>query len=280
MQKKIILLTGGSAGIGKSTAELLANQGHTVYSLSRTIGESPDSTNLKNKTLNSDEGIIIPIKADVNNKEELELTVEKIIAEQQKINAVICNAGNGIAGSIEDTSIDEARYQFETCFFGVLKTVKAVLPVFRAQGFGKIIVISSVAGVVPIPFQTLYSSVKAALIAFVQALSLEVKPFGVQCCAILPGDTKTDFTAARKYAEKALLEDSPYFKKMKASVGRMEHDEQNGMSPLVIAKSIARQINKKRTNLIVTPALQYKLICWLFARLPAQFRMWIIGLLY
>ena len=277
MQKKIILLTGGSAGIGKSTAEFLANQGHTVYSTSRTTGETPDSTNLKNKT---DAGIIIPIKADVNNEKELELTVEKILAEQQKLNVVICNAGNGIAGAIEDTSIDEARYQFETCFFGVLKTVKATLPVFRAQGFGKIIVVSSVAGVVPIPFQTLYSSVKAALITFTQALSLEVKPFGVQCCAILPGDTKTGFTASRKYSEKALLETSPYLEKMKSSVGRMERDEQNGMSPLVIAKSIARQVNKKRTNLIVTPAFQYKLINWLFVRLPARFRMWIIGLLY
>jgi short-subunit dehydrogenase len=273
MKQKIILLTGGSTGIGKTTVELLANQGNTVYSASRNPAQTQQiQTNAGGK--------IIPLKLDVNNEQELELAVEQIIAEQKKIHVVICNAGNGIAGAIEDTTIDEARYQFETCFFGVLKTVKAVQPVMRAQGFGKIIVISSVAGIVPIPFQTLYSSVKAALISFVQALSLEVKPFGVQCCAILPGDTKTGFTAARKYAENAMLETSPYLAKMKASVGRMEHDEQNGMSPLVIAKSIFHQIKKKKMNLLVTPALQYKLICWLFILLPARLRMWIIGLLY
>ncbi|MDR0811692.1 MAG: SDR family oxidoreductase [Paludibacter sp.] len=272
MKSKIILLTGGSAGIGKTTTELLAVQGHTVYSASRNPAQIQE--------IKLGNGKIIPLKLDVNNEQQLELAVERIIAEQQKIHIVICNAGNGIAGAIEDTSIDEARYQFETCFFGVLKTVKAVLPNMRAQGFGKIIVVSSVAGVVPIPFQTLYSSVKAALISFTQALSLEIKPFGVQCCVILPGDTKTGFTAARKYAENALLETSPYLEKMKTSVGRMEHDEQNGMSPAVIARSISRQINKKKMRLIVTPALQYKLICRLFPMLPARLRMWIVGLLY
>jgi NAD(P)-dependent dehydrogenase (short-subunit alcohol dehydrogenase family) len=283
MQRQIILLTGGSAGIGKAAASLLASRGHTVYSASRTGGgarQDENSPKHNSVTVSRTAGQIISIKTDVNREEELEAAVAKIIAEQHRIDAVICNAVNGIAGAVEDISIDEARYQFETCFFGVLKTVKAVLPHFRRQGCGKIIVISSVAGIVPIPFQTLYSSVKSALITFVQALSLEVKPFGIQCCAILPGDTKTAFTASRKYAEKAALQSSPYFKRMKKSVGRMERDEQNGMPPQVIARSIARQIGRQKMKLAVTPALRYKLICWLFVRLPPRFRMWITVLLY
>jgi NAD(P)-dependent dehydrogenase (short-subunit alcohol dehydrogenase family) len=234
MEKKIVLLTGSSAGIGKAAAELLVNAGVIVYGASRSGGEVYENKNSGGK--------YIPVKMDVTIETEINSTVEKIIADYGKIDAVIANAGNGIAGSVEDTSIEEVRFQFETNYFGVIKTINACLPVFRAQGYGKIITVSSLAGIIPIPFQTFYSSVKAAIIMYMHGLSMEVKPFGIQCSIILPGDTKTDFTKNRIYTKAAQNENSVYYKTMKNSVARMERDEQNGMSAYAVAKSIVKQV--------------------------------------
>ncbi len=200
--------------------------------------------------------------------------------ENDRLDALICNAGNGIGGSIEDTSTEDVKYQLETNFFGAVKTIQACLPVFRKQGTGKIITTSSVAAIVPIPFQAFYSAGKSALLVCIQSLAMEVKPYGIQCCTILPGDTKTEFTAARKYTEASQSPDSVYYKKMKASVGKMEKDEQNGMSPDVIARNMVDQLARKNMKAIIIPGFQYKVICWLFNRLPVKLRLWVVGMLY
>jgi len=151
MNQQIVLLTGASAGIGKATAEQLMLKGVKVYGASRRGGipqKAPQGS-----------GEIIPVIMDVNKEDEITAVINRIMEENGRLDVVISNAGNGIAGAIEDTSIDEARYQFETNFFGVYKTIQACLPIFRTQGYGKIITISSVAGIIPIPFQALYSSV-------------------------------------------------------------------------------------------------------------------------
>jgi short-subunit dehydrogenase len=270
MQQKTILLTGGSAGIGLATAKLLSGQGHVVYSISRR--KSEDSV--------AEKGKIISLTGDVNDEGMIKKEVERMIAAGVAIDAVICNAGNGIAGAIEDTSITEARYQFETNFFGVVKTIQACLPVFRTQGHGKIIVLSSVAAAAPLPYQGYYSAVKSALLVLVQALSVELKPYNIQCCVVLPGDTKTEFTKNRRYAEAALTASSPYAERMRRSVGKMEKDETNGMPAEAIATCIAKQINKKNCNLIVVPGFQYKISYWLLNRMPAWLRMRIIGSMY
>lgn len=272
MEKKIVLITGASTGIGLAAANQLMNKGCKVYSVSRRGSEAQKAQ--------SGTGEIIPVKMDVNNETEIAAVVNRIIKENGKLDAVISNAGNGIAGSVEDTSSEEVKYQFETNFFGAVKVIQACIPVFRQQGYGKIIATSSVAGVIPIPFQAFYSAGKSALLVFMQALAMEVKPFGIQCCIILPGDTKTEFTTARKYTEKSQSTDSAYFQKMKKSVGKMEKDEQNGMSPDAIASAMVRQINRKNMNVIVVPGIDYKFFCWLFNRLPAKIRLWVIGLLY
>ncbi|MDO9153151.1 MAG: SDR family NAD(P)-dependent oxidoreductase [Paludibacter sp.] len=272
MNKKIILLTGASAGIGKATAELLMKKGTVVYGASRRAYAPQNDT--------TSGGEIIYVSMDVNNESEIKSIVERIIFERGRLDAVVSNAGNGIAGSVEDSSSDEVKYQFETNFFGAVKTIQACIPVFRAQGYGKIIAVSSVAGIVPIPFQAFYSAGKSALLIFMQALALELQPFYIQCCSILPGDTKTGFTAARKYTIASQSPHSVYGKKMKSSVGKMEKDEQNGMSPYVIANAILRQIEKKKMNTFVVPGFGYQLIVWLFNRLPVKLRLWVVGLLY
>ncbi len=272
MNPQIILLTGASAGIGKATAKLLMENGVIVYGASRRGCEPRKAEN--------GPGEIIPVIMDVNNENEIAAVIERIINEKGRLDALISNAGNGIAGSIEDTSSEEVKYQFETNFFGAVKTIQACLPVFRKQGYGKIITTSSVAAIVPIPFQAFYSAGKSALLVFMQALAMEVKPYGIQCCTILPGDTKTDFTSARKYTAASQSPESVYYKKMKSSVGKMEKDEQNGMSPDIIASNMVKQLFRKNMKAIVIPGFQYQVICWLFNRLPVKLRLRIVGMLY
>lgn len=268
----IVLLTGGSAGIGSATAQYLMKQGYTVYAASRRGSENIDD--------NTTGGKIIGLCADVTIPESLENAVSRIMEEQGELSAVICNAGNGIAGSVEDTSLEEARYQMETNFFGVLNTIKACLPIFREQNHGKIIAISSVAAVAPIPFQGFYSASKSAIMLLMQSLSMEVKPYNIKCTCILPGDVKTDFTSSRKYTEASTLPSSEYTNAMKAAVQTMEKDEQNGMMPIVIAKAIHKVLRKKNPGYVVVPNITYKTLCIIMKLVPTRLKIWVISKMY
>ncbi len=272
METKVILITGASTGIGLSAAEQLMNKGLKVYAASRRGGV--------NQKAQKGEGEIIHVKMDVNVDSEIKAVLDQILKENNRLDALISNAGNGIAGSIEDTSPEEVKYQLETNFFGAVKIIQACIPVFRKQGYGKIMTTSSVAAVIPIPFQAFYSAGKSALLVFMQALSLELKPFGIQCCTVLPGDTKTDFTAARKYAENSQSADSVYSATMKRSVERMEKDEQNGMAAEVVAGQMVKQIMSNNMKSRVVPGVQYQAICFLFKVLPTNLVLKIVGMLY
>lgn len=262
----VVLVTGGSQGIGAEICRQLVGRGATVYAASRR-GTSPcDGVN----------GIVM----DVTSPESVEAGVAAIVSAEGVIDAVVCNAGNGIAGAIEETTADEAKYQFETCFFGAHNVVRAVLPYMRAQGHGRILTTTSVAAVIPIPFQAFYSSVKAALKIYTEALQIEVAPYGIQCCTILPGDTHTGFTSARKYAIGAST-DSVYAAKRSASVAKMEQDELHGMQASYIASFFVKQIFRRRKmSLVVTPRLDYKAIVLLGKILPTRLLLWIVGLIY
>ena len=269
MAQKVVLLTGGSSGIGAEAAKLLAEAGYKVYAGSRRGTVTAEC-----------EGKVTPVVLDVNDQESVDTVVKDIIAKEGRIDALVCNAGNGIAGSVENTTVDEAKYQFETCFFGAHRVVKAVLPHMRGAKSGKIVTVSSVAANVPIPYQTFYSSAKAAVLIYTKALSLEVKPFGIQCCSILPGDTKTGFTAARKVTKESEDPNSVYYETLKKSVGRMEHDEQNGMPAAKIAKAIVKQLGKRKMSATCTPRIDYKAINLLVRLLPTKLMLWIVGKLY
>ncbi|MCL2596281.1 MAG: SDR family oxidoreductase [Paludibacter sp.] len=266
--QKTIFITGASTGIGLSLAEMYQNADYKIYAASRS-GFFPN----ENKN-------IIPIKLDVNDKKNVSDVVEKFLSEKEKIDVLVCNAGNGIAGAAEDMTLDEVRYQMETNFFGNVNTIQQFLPLLRQQGGGKIIITTSVAGVVPIPFQSVYSASKAAIMMFAEAVALEIKPYNIQICCILPGDTKTNFTAARVFAKNSKSENSPYKARFEKSISKMEHDEQNGMLPEIIARAIFKQIKRKKMRLRVVPRLDYKFICRAFGVLPTRVKMWIVGLLY
>ncbi len=273
MQKEnIILLTGGSAGLGKSTAELLMQNGYTVYSASRRLTEEKEDA--------VSHGKIIALQMDVTDIPSIKRAVARIMEESGRIDVLICNAGNGIAGAIEETSSEECKYQFETNFFGTVNVVHAVLPIMRKQRSGRIITTSSVAGFIPIPYQGFYSASKAAVKIFTQTLSLEMKQFNVQCCCVLPGDAKTDFTQTRKFTQASQSSDSVYTKKREKAVSIMAYDEQNGMQPIEISQAILAQIRKKKMAIVTIPGVKYKVISFLFRLVSNRFLLFVVDKLY
>lgn len=266
--QKTVFITGASTGIGCALAQMLQTADYKVYAASRSGNFPIENTN------------IFPIKLDVNSEQSIKQAVEKILSENEKVDILVCNAGNGMAGAVEDMTLEEVRYQMETNFFGTVSTIQHFLPVFRRQNGGKILITSSVAGVVPIPFQSVYSASKAAIMMLADAMSLELKPYNIQICNILPGDTKTNFTSARLFAQNTKSGKSPYKSRFEKSISKMEHDEQNGMPPQMVARAIFKQIERKKMRPRIIPRLDYKLICMAFGFLPIKLKMWIVGLLY
>jgi len=259
---KVIVITGASSGIGLSISQFLSQKGHTVYGVSR--------TKVHEKNIKS-------IQADVTDFEQLKSAYQEIFDLEGHIDVLINNAGMGISGAIEDTSSEDANYLFNVNFMGVFNSTKAVLPFMRESGGGEIINVSSVAARLSIPFQAFYSSSKAAINSFSEALANEVAPFNIQVCAMMPGDIKTGFTKNRKKNET----DSPEYQgRVDLSVNVMENDERNGMDPESAAKVVARLVRIRKMPLYKTIGLKYKLIVLLAKILPARLANTIVGSIY
>lgn len=260
--KKVCLITGGSSGIGLAAANALKNAGVTVYELSRREHHNPGVTH---------------IKGDVTDEESLASAVDTITAREGRLDILICCAGFGISGAVEFTEKAAAEKQFAVNFFGAVNAAKAALPVMRRQRSGRVILVSSVAGEIAIPFQTYYSAAKAALNSYAQGLLNEVRPYGISVTAVMPGDIKTGFTAAR---EKSPAGDSEYSGRISRSVATMEKDELGGMSPDVIGHFLCRAALKKRVPPLCTVGLSYKLFVILNRLLPRNIVMKLVYIIY
>lgn len=258
----VVVVTGASSGIGYHVADLLVRRGCIVYDLSRH---------------GSDREGVTHITTDISDETAVNAAIARIQNEQGKIDVLINNAGFGISGAVEFTDTEDAKRLFDVNFFGTVRVTKVVIPVMREQGRGKIVNVSSVAAIAPIPFQTYYSSAKAALLCYTMALANELKPFGITATAILPGDIKTGFTASREKSEQG---DAVYGGCISSSVSRMEKDEQEGMSPEVAAAaivSIALGRHKKPKYVI---GFGYRMLAVLIKLLPTSLVNAIIRLLY
>jgi NAD(P)-dependent dehydrogenase (short-subunit alcohol dehydrogenase family) len=237
MTKSIVLVTGASSGIGRAVAHHLHERGWRVYGTSR----RPAAVSI--------DGSGVPLlEMDVTSDGSVERAVAELLTREGRIDAVVNNAGFGIAGAIEDTSIDEARAQFETNFFGTLRVCRAVLPAMRAQRRGCLVNISSIAGVVALPFQGLYSASKFAVEGMSEALRMEVAPFGVRVVLIEPGDFRTGFTSSRAVVTAAQRE-TPYAPLQAAALGVAEHDETSGATPETIGPLVERIIEARSPRL-------------------------------
>ena len=263
MSKKVAIVTGGTSGIGRATALALQEHGYTVYELSRRAEGMPD---------------IRHIVADITKEETLQAAVEQVLAVEGRLDLVVNNAGFGISGAIEFTDTQEAQRLFDTLFFGMVRMNRCVIPLMRQQGRGRIVNISSVAAPVPIPFQAYYSAGKAAINAYTMALANELRPFGVTVCAVMPGDIKTGFTAAR---HKIIDGDDIYQGRIGRSVQRMEHDEQTGMDPAKVGRYIAAVASREGSHHpLYATRIDYKFFVFLTKVLPARFLNWLIYQLY
>ena len=264
---KVCLVTGASSGIGKAVARLLSEKGCVVYGTSRKIpaGEVVQ------------EGAVSMIALDTTDPRSVEQAVRLVVEREGKIDILVNNAGSGIAGPLEETEETAAIGQMDVNFFGPWRMIKAVLPVMRQNGGGRIVNVGSVATWVPIPFQTFYSASKSALSALTEGLAMEVKPFGIQCAMVDPGDTKTEFTARR---QRTVPKESVYATRYAASLARMEHDEQNGTPPEVVAKTIVKVALARRMPARKAVGTGYKLICVLARVLPLRLKRTLIGKLY
>ncbi len=270
MKKSVVLITGATSGIGKETAELFAQNGYTVYGTGRkAIGETV------NTYPNGGSLMLIPL--DVTDDGSAEACISSVMQKEGRVDILINNAGYGIAGSVEDTSIEEMRSQLETNLFGVHRMVRLVLPIMRQQKCGRIINISSVAGYIPIPYQTFYTVSKYGIEGYSRALSMEVKKFGIKVVLIQPGDTKTGFTKER-VTTKTVSE--AYKAKLDSSIARMARDEQNGTDPKITAKTILRMAKRKNPPISVTVGIQYKLIKFAIHLLPERLVGFAVKLLY
>ena len=248
-------MTGGTSGIGLAAVNALREKGCTVYALSR-HGDIP---------------------CDVADETSAKAAVQTVLAKEGRIDALVNCAGFGISGAAELTPLDTAKRQLDVNLFGTANMVNAVIPAMRKQGGGRIVNTGSVAGFVPIPFQTWYSASKAAVQAYTMAMGNELRPFGITLTAVLPGDTRTGFTAARQKIDDP---ENLYQGRIARSVQRMEHDEQNGVPAEAVGALIAKAALKKKVKPFYIPGFSYKLVAFLMRILPSGAANRLIGMLY
>ncbi|MBQ8954903.1 MAG: SDR family NAD(P)-dependent oxidoreductase [Clostridia bacterium] len=258
--EKVAIVTGGSSGIGLETVRALEKSGVKVYALSRHPAEGVNH-----------------IVCDVSDEASVRLAVGEVVRREKRVDILVNCAGMGISGAVEYTDPAESRRQLDVNLFGTDRMNRAVLPVMRAQGGGRIVCVSSVAAMAPIPFQAWYSVSKAGINALVMAMSNEVKQLGVSMCAVMPGDVKTGFTAARR---RSAAGEATYGGRIARSVEKMERDEQSGMSAGAAGQKVASIALKRHVRPYYVLGVGYRACCVLIKLLPAGAARRIIGMLY
>ena len=234
---KVVLITGGSSGIGKSMGEYLHQKGFIVYGTSR----NPD------RISNS----VFPlVTLDVRNTESIQAAVAKVIALTGRLDVVINNAGIGITGPLEEIPMQEIKNNFETNFFGPIAMMQAVLPQMRVQQSGLIINITSIAAYMGLPYRSIYSASKGALELVTESLRMEVKSFGIAITNVAPGDFATNIAAGRFHAP--VLKGSAYEQTYGTSLKSMDAHVDNGGNPNEMAAAIYTIIQNP------SPKIHYK----------------------
>ena len=231
---KVVLITGGSSGIGKSVGEFLHQKGFVVYGTSR----NPERV----------ENSVFPLVAlDVRNTESIKKAVAEVIAKSGRLDIVINNAGVGITGPLEEIPSEEIKNNFETNLFGPIEVMKAVLPQMRVQKSGLIINVTSIAGYMGLPYRSVYSASKGALELITEALRMETKSFGIQITNVAPGDFATNIAAGRYHAP--LVKGSAYEIPYGNTLKTMDEHVDSGSNPNDMALAIYAIIQTQNPNI-------------------------------
>ncbi len=226
----IILITGISSGFGEAMARQLSSEGHKVYGTHRREVERIPG--------------VTYIKVEAGDEKQVEACVNQVVEAEGRIDVFINNAGMGIGGPLEFCSLEDAQRQMDVNWMGMVRFLHYVVPIMRRQGYGKLICLSSIGGLMGLPFQGLYSASKFAIEGYCEALRLELKAFNIKVIVIEPGDFSTGFTAQRK----SVTDPEAYeiYSTYAKSLASIEKDETGGLKPDVLAKKISKIVKSRR----------------------------------
>jgi len=233
-KRRVALVTGASAGIGEAAARELVRAGFTVYGTSRkaVAGDQRDGVTF------------LPL--DVTDDASVTAAVGEVLARSGRIDVLVNNAGIGLAGAAEESSVEQALALFETNLFGVVRMTRAVLPHMREQRSGRIVNVSSVVGLIPVPFMALYTSSKHALEGYSESLDHELREHGVRVVLVEPAFTNTSFEANATAADEPL----PFYgKRNEAAAAVLTEAVKAGDEPSVVGRAIVAAATDARPKL-------------------------------
>ncbi|WP_235983492.1 oxidoreductase [Bradyrhizobium australiense] len=219
---KVAIVTGASTGIGLASAKALREAGFRVFGTSRRMAAGgPDG--------------ITMVACDVTDDSSVKLIVDKVLDTTGRIDVLVNNAGTGLMGGAEESSIAQAQALFDVNLFGVMRMSNAVLPHMRARKSGRIINISSVLGLIPAPFSALYASTKHALEGYSESLDHEVRSFGIRVCLLEPAYTSTSFEQNMVLPDRAL---DAYVAARARAVAVLQEIMKTADKPEIVAKRV------------------------------------------
>jgi short-subunit dehydrogenase len=266
--RKTVLVTGCSSGIGLATAELLRTQGWTVFPTAR---KPADLDMLREAGFDA-------IELDVMSSESISSARDRILEKTGgTLNALVNNAGFGMPGAIEDLSRDAMRYQFEVNLFGLQELTNLFIPVFRKQGHGRIVNVSSVVGRLSLPFMGIYSASKFALEAISDAMRVELSGNQITVSLIEPGPIQTRFstTCAKNGVEHLETKTSrfdkayrQYFDKRRNGGTRADRFR---LPPEAVAKKILHALESPRPKIRYCVTIPAYLGDWIARFVPRAF---------
>ncbi|HEY5656634.1 MAG TPA: SDR family NAD(P)-dependent oxidoreductase [Myxococcota bacterium] len=265
----VALVTGASSGIGAATAALLSQRGFEVYGTSRRPDPPPPGA----------PSTIRWVAMDVRSDDSVRRGVGEVLAQGSRIDALVCNAGAGAFGSVEELPLEAARAQFETNFFGTLRTLRAVLPGMRERSAGRVVLVGSLAGRAPIPFQAHYSASKAAIDALALALRNELHPLGVRVSLVEPGDFRTAFNDATDFGH---TDGSAYGERIARCRRVVEESLPKAPGPEIAAAIIHRALTARRPRVRYTVGPESRLVpfgrrflpdAWMLRFIRSHFRV-------
>ncbi|MGD9672363.1 MAG: SDR family oxidoreductase [Candidatus Nitrosocosmicus sp.] len=245
LNQRVALVTGSSSGIGHEIALVLARNGYFTFATMRDLQKKS-----KLESIKDEENLPLEfVQLDVTNEESVRIAVQTIQDDKDRIDVLVNNAGYGLTGALEDLSIDEIKTQFETNFYGLIRTTQAVLPIMRKQRSGIIVNISSGAGRFGYPMGSAYVSTKFAIEGLSESLSFEVEPFGIKVILIEPGMIRTNFSSASVLATKSLYPNSPYVPIMKNMEKGIKQLLENASSSQLVANITFEAISSDKPRL-------------------------------
>lgn len=255
-EKKVVLVTGVSSGIGRATATALAEAGFQTFGTMRNatkVSQGPPKVEL------------LPL--DVRDEGSIRSAVKTVLERAGRIDVLVNNAGIALIGSSEETSIEEAKQLFETNFFGVLRLTQQLLPVMRSQRFGRIINISSVVGFLPSPYMAVYAASKHAIEGYSESLDHELRQFGIRVSLIEPGFTRTDLAQNAPAAAQRL---EPYSRERGLVIEAIRKAISSGDDAAEVASAVVKAVRDREPRLRYQAGRQAKTLSRLKTWAPSK----------